>query len=318
MSKINLRDSVSLNDRRPAYGRPTHGGLWAKTEIIAGYGRHTTPDKGSYLDKVLFKRSNMVPIGGVQYVMEKLFNVSGQVNTGYISDPDFPFPFGADTDTSLNTIIDPLTGKPVAPYSPQHHVCLFGVGTGGAPENSVTATDVSYNERALVQPIPFRIVSAEDSDNYPALTSSEAAMYWGKKVHADFMGVSNATLYYAKQFDSDPEIIHLWRDNPDPDEDGTNVTESGAGTVFDSIRTEGIESFTEINLTISKKDLKQYFNAIGMPESARINELALYCAEKDSSRGDFTNIKLFSKLNFQTEPLSTTKDMEIIYRVYGS
>lgn len=313
MNTIYLEDRVSLKDNRSA-----HPGLWAKTEVIAGYGRHRTADKGSYLDKVLFKKSNMVPIGGVQYVMEKLFNVAGQVNTGYISDPDFPFPFGADTDTSLNTIIDPKTGKTIAPYSPQHHVCMFGVGTGGAPENSVSATDVEYNERSLVQPIPFRIVSATDPDNYPALTSTESSMYWGKKVFDELGDASAVTAYYMKAFDTDPEIIHLWRDNPDPDEDGTNVTEAGASSVFSSSRTEGIESFTELNLTISKKDLKQYFTAIGMPESARINELALYCAELDSSRGDYTNIKLFSKLNFQTEPLSTTKDMEIIYRVYGS
>lgn len=310
-TKLKLNDSVSIRDSHPA-----HPGIWAKTEVIVGYGRHRTADRGSYLDKVLFTKSNMVPIGGVQYVMEKLFNVAGQVNTGYISDPDFPFSFGAETDTSLNTIVDP-SGKLIAPYSPQHHVCLFGVGTGGAPENSVSATDVEYNERSLVQPIPFRVVSATDPDNYPALTDNER-MYWGKKVYPEFGDVTEVTAYYLKEFDSDPEIIHLWRDNPDPDEDGTNVKESGASSVFSSVRTEGIESFTEINLTISKKDLKQYFNAYGMPESARINELALYCAEKDSARGDYTNIKLFSKLNFQTEPLSTTKDMEIIYRVYGS
>ena len=311
-TKLKLNDSVSIKD-----SRPSHPGIWAKTEVIVGYGRHRTADRGSYLDKVLFSKSNMVPIGGVQYVMEKLFNVAGQVNTGYISDPDFPFSFGAETDTSLNTIVD-SNGKLIAPYSPQHHVCLFGVGTGGAPENSVSATDVEYNERSLVQPIPFRVVSATDPDNYPALTTTEQGMYWGKRVQDEFGDATAGTAYYLKEFDSDPEIIHLWRDNPDPDEDGTNVTESGASSVFSSVRTEGIESFTEINLTISKKDLKQYFNAYGMPESARINELALYCAEKDSARGDYTNIKLFSKLNFQTEPLSTTKDMEIIYRVYGS
>lgn len=308
-----LKDSVYVRDSRPV----SHG-IWARTEIIVGYERHRTPDKGSYLDKVLFTTSNMVPIGGVQYVMEKLFNVAGQVNTGYISDPDFPFSFGAETDTSLNTIINPVTQQPIAPYSPQHHVCLFGVGTGGAPENSISATDVEYNERSLVQPIPFRLVSSEDPDNYPALTFTEQNMYWGKRVYDELGDVSSVTAYYLKEFDTDPEIIHLWRDNPDPDEDGTNVTESGASSVFSSVRTEGIESFTEINLTISKKDLKQYFTAVGMPESARINELALYCAEKDAARGDYTNIKLFSKLNFQTEPLSTTKDMEIIYRVYGS
>ena len=310
-SIMHLEDQLSLRDNQP-----THPGLWARTEVIAGYGRHQTT-KGSYLDKVLFKKSNMVPIGGVQYVMEKLFNVKGQLSTGYISDPDFPFQFGADTDESLNTIIDPSSGALIAPYSPQHHVCLFGVGTGGAPENSVYATDVAYNERALVQPIPFRIVSTADPDNYPPLTDSEADMYWGKRVSAELGDASNVTAYYAKRFDSDPQVVHLWRDATDPDEDGTNVL-SGSVSVFDSVRTEGIESFTEINLTIGKKDLKQYFTAIGMPESARINELALYCAELDSSRGDYTNIKLFSKLNFQTEPLSTTKDMEIIYRVYGS
>ena len=309
MSTINLSDKLNFSERR--HSEPAHTGLWARTEVIVGYDRHKT-NKGSYLGKELFRKSNIVPIGGVQYVMEKLFNVAGQVSTGYISDPDADFNFGATTNAALNTSF------PIAPYSVEHCVCLFGVGTGGAPENSTSASDALYNERTLVQPVPFRVVYPDDV-NFPALTATESAMYWGKKsmdVLGDLEG--SVTAYYLKKFDTDPEIIHLWRDNVDPDEDGTNVTDGGANAVFSSARTESIESFTEINLTISKKDLKQYFSAIGMPESARINELALYCAEIDKAAGDYSNIKLFSKLNFQTEPLSTTKDMEIIYRVYGS
>ena len=310
MSTLNLSDRVCMSEKRSA---PAHRpGLWARTEVIAGYGRHKDNKGGTYLDREIFRKSNIVPIGGVQYVMEKLFNVAGQVNTGYITDPDADFSFGSTTNTALNT------AAAIAPYSIQHHVCLFGVGTGGAPENSTTASDALYNERTLVQPIPFRVVVENDA-NFPNLTTTEDAMYWGKRT-MDVLGdvAGPVVAYYLKKFDTDPEIIHLWRDNVDPDEDGTNVTDGGANSVFSSTRTESIESFTEINLTIGKKDLKQYFSAIGMPESARINELALYCAELDRSTGDYTNIKLFSKLNFQTEPLSTTKDMEIIYRVYGS
>lgn len=310
MPTINLSDKINFSERR--HSEPAHTGLWARTEVIAGYDRRKT-NKGSYLGKELFRKSNIVPIGGVQYVMEKLFNVAGQVSTGYISDPGADFRFGAETNDKLNTSF------PISPYSVEHCVCLFGVGTGGAPENSTSASDALYNERTLVQPIPFRVVYPADLANFPTLSGQELSMYWGKRT-MDSLGDLNGavTAYYLKKFDSDPEIIHLWRDNVDPDEDGTNVTDGGADAVFSSARTESIESFTEINLTISKKDLKQYFSAIGMPESARINELALYCAEIDKAAGDYSNIKLFSKLNFQTEPLSTTKDMEIIYRVYGS
>ena len=87
-----------------------------------------------------------------------------------------------------------------------------------------------------------------------------------------------------------------------------------------------INSFIECHLIITKKDLKEFFNyKLDQPESCRFNTIALYdgryseVGKPDGDQfGDYTNVRLFSKLNIPTEPLSLTKDLEIIYRIYGS
>ena len=61
------------------------------------------------------------------------------------------------------------------------------------------------------------------------------------------------------------------------------------------------------------------------PESCRFNCIALYDGyyteegkQDNELFGDYANVRLFSKLNIPTEHLSLQKDLEIIYRVYGS
>lgn len=315
MSNLILNDSMGLTDNKPFRHKngSAHSTLWARTEVIGGYGRYTDNKGISQLGEVIFKQSNMVPIGGVQYAMEKLFNVRGPIVTGYISSPG--------SEEGGRGVGSPSTTQeyPEFPYSPEHCICLFGCGIGGAGENSTSAFDVDYKIRDLTTPIPF--IFREEGE---VLNDAEQTQYFGKKSEQLEDGrVMQA--YYLKRFlgsdgtkaNRGVQIKHLWMDGIN-DEDGTNVAE-GSETVFNSQRTTAIESFAEINLKITKKDFKEYFEAHGMAESARINELALYAAELDVVEGDdYKFIKLFSKLNFNTEPLSTTKDLDIIYRVYGS
>lgn len=287
---MNLNDKISMQEDLNEKHKP---GLWARTQILGGYDRYTDRSGISQLGEVVFSRENMVPIGGVQYVMERLFEVSGSITIGYLNSSS-AMGYGSQA-------ITPAPSGQVYPGG--HKVCLFGVGIGGAASNSTSAYDVRYNETNLANPVPFKF-----TDN---LTGTDIGKYYGKKQ----MTVGDVTkdAYYLKAFDSDPTIKHLWKDGVDY-EDGTEVDSS----VFTSTRTDGIQTFTEILMTITKDDLKGWFEANGNIEEMRINEIALFSGYYNSIDMDYERIMMFSKLNIPTEPLSVSKDLNIIYRVFGS
>ena len=59
-------------------------------------------------------------------------------------------------------------------------------------------------------------------------------------------------------------------------------------------------------------------NSIALYSAVYDDGAKLNPADKNELKGDYADIHLFSKLNIPTEPMSLTKDMHIIYRVYGS
>lgn len=288
MSTKILKENISIKDKvgSSAKHAPT---LWAKTRVIGGYGLHKNSQGISSLDEVVFDTENMVPLIGVQYAMEMIFGVEGSI------------PIPALNDTMLigaqGSSVAPIGSMPY-PYGQK--VCLFGIGTGGAAENNLTELDVKYNETNVVDMIPFRYTNE-------ALPDSEEIKYYGKKIVDDTMA------YYLKRFDVDPVVRHLYKNGKDG-EDGSEVD----STYFSSSTELGVESFTEIYLTITKKDVREWFEYNGNIEEARVNTIGLYTATYDADLNDYANIQLFSKLNIPTEPLSLTKDMNIIYRVYGA
>ena len=78
-------------------------------------------------------------------------------------------------------------------------------------------------------------------------------------------------------------------------------------------------------MKISTKDVKDYFTYIEQSDKTRINTIALfngkYVYNNDTDLngvGDYQDVRLFSKLNIPVEYLSMNKDLNIIYRVYGS
>lgn len=287
MSTKILRDSISIKDRiADCSHAPT---LWKKTEIIGGYGIHKNEFGISQLDEVVFSTENMVPIGGVQYAMEMIFGTKGSLPIPSLNDT---YQIGAQGSS-----VSPSGGLPY-PYGQK--VCLFGIGTGGAAENNLTALEVKYNESEIVDMIPFRYTNE-------SLSSADASKYYGKK------NVDDTTAYFLKKFDTEPVIKHLYK-NGEEGEDGSEVD----STVYTSTSELGIESFTEVCLTITKKDVREWFEAHGKIEESRVNSIALFTAVYDEEQKDYANIQLFSKLNIPTEPLSLTKDMNIIYRVYGA
>ena len=284
-----LSDSFSMKDKVGGahHHRPT---LWAYTQIIGGYGLHTNPKTGmSELDEVVFETENMVPIGGVQFAMEQIFGVTGPLTVPSLCTTDG---IGATDST--------MAGSGGNPHPYGTKVCLFGIGVEGAGENNLTANEVTYLESAVSGMVPFRYTNQ-------ALSDEDKKKYFGKKT------VKETQAYYLKTFDG-PAVIHNYRASNIDGEDGDEVTSDAFDTTYDKT----IQSLTEMNLTISKKDIKEWFTADGNVENSRVNSIALYSAVYDTNKGDYTDIHMFSKLNIPTEPMSLTKDMHVIYRVYGS
>lgn len=268
--------------------------LWAKTRIMGGYGLHKNSQGISELDEVVFDQENMVPLGGVQYAMEMIYGVSGPIQVPRLDAP--PYNIGA-----VGSTVAPSGGMP-HPYGQK--VCLFGVGYGGTEENNLTVIEVKYNDYEVAAMVPFRYTA-------DPLSEADKLKYYGKKTEAD----SSIISYYLKRFDEDPKIYHLRKNGVDG-EDGSEIT--SVEEAYNTPLGEGIETFTESLLTITKKDVREYFESIGKIEETRVNSIALFSAVYDNDLKDYANITMFSKLNIPSEPLSLTKDMNIIYRVYGA
>ena len=309
-------------------------GLWAKTEIVAGYGYHHEKDpfKLSFLEEEIFEpQHNMVPVSGVQSLFQMLFGVQGPINidTLYTKHgiglpdeplvPSFLVPVNQDIEggaTTMNSM-----------YQAGHLVQLFGLGITGTAENNITVHKVGYRETDIEMSVktedgivdaimlPFRYTESE-------LDPNERQLYFGKKVDED----TGKTGYYLKRFDAFPEIKHIWRSSDEQPGKKVNEIEATNTTIFDKSRDDALKSLVEIHFTISEYDLKEWFSyKIDQPEHARFNTIALFdgrYSELGKSEadqfGDYCNVRLFSKLNIPTENVSLSKDLEFIYRIYGS
>ena len=272
------------------------------------------------LNEVCFDDSNMVPIGGVQYAFEKIFEVKGplEADTMYtqmgIGSPDkatdqypiytHPVPGATEEDRDRRL-----------PHPYGHRVCLFGVGITGNAENNLIVPTVDYKEHSITMNrsttdgtilegimIPFRFT---DSD----LTEAEQLKYFGKKYDVETGNIA----YYLKEFETDPEIKHYWNTGEEDE-----YVEAVDNTVWSSDRGTQIDSFTEILLKVSKKDVKEWFEHLGNIDITRINTIALFTGYYNAENADYENVTMFSKLTIPVEHLSLSKDLDIIYRVYGS
>ena len=105
-----------------------------------------------------------------------------------------------------------------------------------------------------------------------------------------------------------------------------NEVEATNNTIWDKSRDDALKSIVEIHFKIAEADIKEWFQyKLDQPEAARFNTIALFDgryselgkSEQDQF-GDYCNVTLFSKLNIPTENVSLAKDLEFIYRIYGS
>lgn len=309
------------NDSFDILNTPSHG-MWARTEVIGGFGdfvRAQSPFGKSTLTDISWHDENMVVIGGVQYTMENIFGEKGEqipIPTLY-SESGIGHPDSLPPTESFDTPDGP---KNVV-YRYGNKVWLFGVGITGTAENDVTVHPVDYREKSIFinkvttdgltlkgTMVPFRYTAAQ-------LNEIERKQYFGKKQDAD-----GVTGYYLKRFEQDAQIKHIWKTGEDVEDEtlvsSSDVWENNAGT-------NAVETFTEFFLRVTKKDIKEYFISLEQKDRTRINTIALFSGEfyrngEDDIDGDYRDVRLFSKLNIPIEFLSLNKDLNIIYRVYGS
>ena len=252
-----------------------------RTRVMGFAGDNTNP-----FNEKLFDDENQIVIGGALFILEKVFGVESNLYVDYLNNI-----MGIATDNMTDEI-----------YPKDTVVCLFGVGIGGCGDSIRSVKDVNFVEREIFEMVPFRIT---DED----LNDSEVDKYWFKQPR------DGKIQYYLKSFETQPEVKALWKDSDDQDEDGSEV-ESG---VHETSRTEPIETFVEMILKISKKDVREYFEMYGDIEQCRINSIGLFTgAKRQLADGtmDYQQVKLFSKLNIPNEMLTMKKDITIVYRIY--
>lgn len=230
-------------------------------------------------------KSNSVVFGGAVLALEHLTNTTATFKPA-----------------TLNEIYDLHSDIPGS--NSQSFISLFGVGTGGAALDFGNIKDPNVKQRNIEDMIPLR--STEN------LTGSDADKYFFKK--PDGSGV--LTNYYLKEFEAPIVTKSLWKDSPEQDGDGTEIT----GEIWNSQRTEGIESFSEFRIKFNTEDVREYFESIGQLNMARYNSIGLYTGQKVSVGGgeyDYVNVRLFSVVSFDNVSVKDKRESQYVYRVYS-
>lgn len=334
MANLILNDHYKQVDKLIAMPELHRSGIYQHTKIMGGYGLRRDRNGVSSLGLTTFTEENMIPIGGSQYAFEQLFGVPGslhvptlyEVSDGTIGLPDVSINDYRNSGEDVGYYIPAANGDPntkdiVHPHG--EYVCLFGIGITGSAVNVLTKPIVDYKEYAIQnslaledgQPmagvmVPFRFTSNRLSD-------TDALKYFGKTADWSASTVDNIG-YYLKRFESDPVIYNFWKAASDETESTNEVTQSEYYPRTNTANSATIESYTEMILKITPKDVKEWFAVNSNIDETRINTIALFTGRYNKVKGDYENVRLFSKLTFQVTSLSLTKDFTVIYRIYSS
>lgn len=237
---------------------------------------------------------NTVTLGGAVTALEKLTGVNATFKPA-----------------TLNSIYN-VNADVVAPAGTPETIALFGVGIGGCALDFGSVIDPDYKQREIIDFIPMMTVTDGE------LTGVNANKYYFRR-QLQLSDGAVATSYYLKEFDVDTVVKSLWKDAPDEYTDGTEVISE----VYDSSRTEGIETFANFNLKIDKNDIRSYFEAIGNIDMARYNSIGLFIGQKvlidaDTNYYDYINVRLFSVVNINNDSVVDRKQIEYLYRIYAA
>lgn len=243
---------------------------------------NATDDYGNEILKEVSR--NTVVLGGAIEALEHLANV------------DAPF-----KPATINQILNINPGITV---TERPTIVLFGLGVGGAglEFGSVLAKDIK--SRDIPGMLPLRVGTE--------ITGTHADKYYMKKLNDDGLTYS----WYLKEFDADLFIKTLWQDSAEEDVDGTEILTE----VYNSERTEKIESFIEMKIALNINDIREYYESIGELDAARYNTLGIYTGTKvqlaDGSY-DYVNVRLFAYTNFNNKDLTQKTESAYTYRIYS-
>lgn len=332
MAKI-ITDNINTHDNIDVL-KQHRSGIYCRTEVLGGHGIITDANGITSLEENIFSERNMIPIGGVQYSFENLFGVPGpmhvptlyEVSNGTIGLPDVSvLDYGSmgediryyipalEGDTDTKEVIHPIGET----------VCLFGIGITGSATNAITKPPVSFLEYSIQNSlavederqlsgtmIPFRCTPNQ-------LSNTDNIKYFGRTKEWTSDNIDNIE-YYLKRFESDVVIKNFWKAASDETESTNEVSQAEYYPRTSTSNSSTIESYAEMILKISSKDVKEWFDANDNIDATRINTIALFTGRYNKEKGDYENVRLFSKLTLKVENLSLEKDFDIIYRIYAS
>ena len=187
-------------------------------------------------------------------------------------------------------------------------IALFGCGIGGAGLDFGNVYDPNVKQNNVQQLVPMMVaendLTGTDADKYMMATT------------IDTTGGTTLKCWYLKEAEQAPIIRSLWKDAAEEDEDGTEITED----ISDSESLNDVECFAQFKLKLLQDDVRSYFNAMGMLSMARYNSVGLYTGEKvllSNGTYDYVNVRLFSVVNLNNEPLDERKEITYYYRIYA-
>lgn len=246
--------------------------------------------------EIIFKGlKNKVIIPGSGLLARKLFDILNPEIT-----PSYNEAFGEAMYTpAIDDAPTTIEANTVATKD-DPRVLLFCCGIDGCGTENSQVYPVDY--KMWISPsnmIPFRYqLGAND------LSDELRETYFGRTLINDGEYIA----YYFKRFEGSPVLVQQYVD-------GTPVDE----TIFESTKTDSAETYIELNLKITKDDIRDYFVATVGIDEAKINSITLcyaYPVEEDGHLY-FKDIHPLTKLNIPNEQLiDVTKGIEIIYHIY--
>lgn len=247
--------------------------------------------------EILFTHEeNETVLGGALTVLEKLAGVQASLKVASIN-----------SIMGINDLV-PLSDSSA---TVDDIIIGWGAGIGGCGDAFGDRRDVKFQEREIGQNgysdqmIPFRVVS----EPFDATDDNSARYFLRNKRTSD-----GFYEYFGKIFETAPKINVLYQDGVDG-EDGTEVE----ADVYNTTRLDPIEVMLEMVLKVNSKDFREYFELLDITSKSRFNTIGLFTGRKvEISEGyfDYTNVKLFSKVNLDNESLANSKSMTILYRIF--
>ena len=315
VKKLRMADRIRSREKGAYRGVITFG----KNRIQVPYVDALTGEirYRSEFEEVHDELENIVPIGAYQFAFNKLFNIGLDENsTLRVGDLNDEAPQGMRIGVprarykSIHYNAETSITNPSVPVNsglniPGMNFCFgFMIGDGGAREDNKTAISPDYKSRHLNRAIPFRMLDD--------MTGIPAGRYFGKAITSSPGTNRDIVSFYVKTFDQDPappRIVHAWV--TDAGEEFSPVDES----VFASTSSTPIESYVEINLSVSADDGREFFTTTGA--TPRINEFGLVTGWFNAEENDYESIRIFTKFSRSSISLSDGDRIEAIYRLYA-